>query len=262
MKNNVESGRIGRTFVKRRRKFWLVMAALLTGATAALAGDIAVEVEGGAVWFSKNDTRIPGDTGTKFDMQDLTGSGPDAYVRLHATYAFNEKHALRLTLAPLETEGTGTLTEETTFEDDVFDPDVPTKGTYRFNTYRLTYRWTFHNTDRWRWGVGGAALVRDAEISLEQGDKKQSRDDLGVVPLLHLYGEFLWTEDLSLILDVEGLASSPGRAIDAALKARWEIDSSWYVSAGYRTVEGGSDNDDVYTFAWLHYAVIDVGYRF
>jgi len=34
--------------------------------------------------------RIPGDTGTKFDMLDLTGSGPDAYIRLYATCAFNE----------------------------------------------------------------------------------------------------------------------------------------------------------------------------
>jgi len=27
------------------------------------------------------------------------------------------------------------------------------------------------------------------------------------------------------------------------------------VSAGYRTVEGGADVDEVYNFAWLHYAV-------
>jgi hypothetical protein len=246
----------------RFRSLCFFLAFALNAGAPALAGELNLEVESGAVWLSRNDTRIPGDTGTEFDMLDLTGSGPEPYIRLYGTYAFNDRHALRVTIAPLEIEGTGTLKETTTFKDDVFAPNVPTKGTYKFNTYRLTYRWTFYDTARWRLGVGAAALVRDAEITLEQGSKKQSRDDLGVVPLLHLYGAYRFTDQLSLILDVEGAASSPGRAIDAALKACYEFDSNWYVSAGYRTLEGGSDNDDVYTFAWLHYALAEIGYRF
>jgi len=243
-------------------RLWVYLALAMSVGAPALAGDLNLDVESGAVWFSRNDTRLPGDTGTKFDMLDLTGSGPEPYVRLYATYAFNDRHALRVTIAPLEIEGTGILKEYTTFKDQVFAPNVPTKGTYQFNTYRLTYRWTFYDTDHWRWGVGAAALVRDAEITLEQGSKKQSRDDFGVVPLLHLYGAYRFTDQFSLILDIEGAASSPGRAVDAALKARYEFDSNWYVSAGYRTLEGGSDNDDVYTFAWLHYALAEIGYRF
>ena len=246
----------------RFRSLCFFLAFALNAGPPALAGELNLEVESGAVWLSRNDTRIPGDTGTEFDMLDLTGSGPEPYIRLYGTYAFNDRHALRVTIAPLEIEGPGTLKETTTFKDDVFAPNVPTKGTYKFNTYRLTYRWTFYDTARWRLGVGAAALVRDAEITLEQGSKKQSRDDLGVVPLLHLYGAYRFTDQLSLILDVEGAASSPGRAIDAALKACYEFDSNWYVSAGYRTLEGGSDNDDVYTFAWLHYALAEIGYRF
>lgn len=246
----------------RFRCLWVYLALALSAGAPALAGNLDLEVESGAVWFSRNDIRIPGDTGTTFDMLDLTGSGPEPYVRLYATYAFNDRHALRVTIAPFEIDGTGTLKENTTFEGEVFTSNVPTKGTYKFDTYRLTYRWTFHDSARWRFGVGAAALVRDAEISLEQDNKKQSRDDLGVVPLLHLYGAYNFTDRLSLILDVEGAASSPGRAVDAALKARYEFNSNWYVSAGYRTLEGGSDNDDVYTFAWLHYALAEIGYRF
>jgi hypothetical protein len=30
------------------------------------------------------------------------------------------------------------------------------------------------------------------------------------------------------------------------------------VRAGYRFVEGGADNDEVYTFAWIHYATVGV----
>ena len=230
--------------------------------SSTLAGELDLQVEGGGVWFSKNDVRIPGDDGTKFDMLDLTGNGPDPYIRLYATYDLNDRHALRLTFAPLEVDGTGRLRKDVTFKDDLFTADARTKGTYKFSTYRLTYRWTFLDRERWRWGLGAAALVRDADITLKQGDKRQSKDDLGLVPLLHVYGEYQLNDQVSVILDIEGAWAPMGRAIDAALKAQYDFDSGWYVAAGYRTLEGGADNDDVYTFAWLHYALVTTGRRF
>ena len=245
-----------------RRASLAFVGALLLTAAASYAGSTTLEIEGGGVWFSRNDVRIPGDDGTKFDMLDLTGSGPDAYVRLYATYEFNSRHAVRLTLAPLEVDGTGRFSKDVTFRDEVYAADTPTKGSYKFSNYRLTYRWTFHESERWEWGVGAAAFIRDADITLEQGDKKQSKDDLGFVPLLHLYGAYRLNDQLSLILDAEGAWSPMGRAVDAALKAQYDFDSGWYAAAGYRTLEGGADNDDVYTFAWLHYALAAVGYRF
>ncbi len=226
------------------------------------AGALDLKVESGAVWFSRNDVRIPGDGGTEFDMLDLTGKGPDPFVRVYATWNFNRRHALRLTIAPLEIDGTGTLREEVTFKGDVFAADTPTRGTYTFNTYRLTYRWLFYDQDCWRWGLGAAALVRDADISLEQEGRAQSRDDLGLVPLLHLYGEYRLNGRASVVLDVEGAWSPVGRAVDAALMGQYAFDSGWYMTAGYRTLEGGADNDEVYTFAWLHYVQAAVGCRF
>lgn len=65
------------------------------------AADVQLGVESGAVWFSRNDARIPGDTGTEVDLLDLTGTGPDAVVRLSGVVAFNDRHSLRLTLAPV-----------------------------------------------------------------------------------------------------------------------------------------------------------------
>ncbi len=240
----------------------ILISTLLFINASALAGTFDFQLESGGVWFSKNDVRVPGDGGTKFDLMDLTGDGPDPYFRLYATYKFNDKHALRLTFAPLEVDGTGILSENVLFKDEVFAADTRTKGTYKFSTYRLTYRWTFYDRDRWCWGLGATALIRDAEITLEQGTQKQSRDDLGFVPLLHLYGEYKFTDQVSFILDVEGAWSPAGRAFDTVLKAQYDFDSGWYASAGYRTLEGGADNDDVYTFAWLHFAQVSVGCRF
>lgn len=246
-----------------RHRLFLFSALLLLGSPFAGAGEkITLEAESGAVWFTRNDTRIPGDTGTTFNMMDLTGSGPNAFIRLYATYAFNDRHSLRLTLAPLSVEGTGTLPEAVMFENSRFEAGQPTQGSYTFNTYRLTYRYLFDREGSWTWGAGAALLVRDAEIQLEQGSLRETNDNLGLVPLLHVYGAYQLSERTSLLLDVEGAAAPQGRAIDAALKLNYTWPSGWHTSAGYRTLEGGADNDSVYTFAWLHYALLSVGYTF
>jgi hypothetical protein len=61
---------------------------------------------------------------------------------------------------------------------------------------------------------------------------------------------------------MDALAGGPGRAVDASLKLYADIGERWSVSAGYRTVEGGADVDEVYNFAWFHYAVASLSYRF
>lgn len=219
-------------------------------------------LETGPVWFSRNNVRIPNDTGTRFDMLKLTGDGALPYARLYATYDFNERHALRLNLAPLSIEGNGSLDTSVRFQGGDFAADTPTRGRYQFNTYRLTYRWMFHNSAKWDLGLGAALLVRDAEIALRQGSLQRVDDDLGLVPLLHLYGAYHLSERTSLIADFEGAAAPQGRAIDLSLKVQHELPSGWHVFGGYRILEGGADNDSLYTFAWLHFATIGVGYRF
>lgn len=226
------------------------------------AGKWTLELETGPVWFSRNNVRIPNDSGTRFDMLDLTGNGPTAYARLYATYDFNDRHALRLNIAPLSVDGHGLLDKSVRFQDENFAADTPTRGRYKFNNYRLTYRWMFHRSDKWDLGVGGALLVRDAEIALRQGTLQRTDDDLGVVPLLHAYAAYHLTDSTSVILDFEGAAAPQGRAVDLALKLQHELPSGWHVFGGYRTLEGGADNDSLYTFAWLHFATVGAGFRF
>jgi len=109
---------------------------------------------------------------------------------------------------------------------------------------------------------GGALLVRDAKVELKQGTLKESNTDLCLVPLLHLYGRYFFNERVTATLDVEGAGASQGRAIDAAVKVAYEWPSGWHAAAGYRTLEGGADNNSVYTFAWLHFVLFKIGYAF
>lgn len=150
----------------------------------------------------------------------------------------------------------------TRFADENFAADQTTRGDYKFNNYRLTYRYTFHRSERWDLGAGAALLVRDAKIELTQGDTNALDDDLGVVPVAHFYAAYKANPKTTMILDFEGAVAPQGRAIDAAVKLRHQLDKNWDVSIGYRTLEGGADNDSLYTFAWIHYATLTLGYRF
>ena len=51
-------------------------------------------------------------------------------------------------------------------------------------------------------------------------------------------------------------AARPGRAEDVLLALTWRLRDDLTLKAGYRMVEGGSDVDSVYTFAWIHFAVV------
>jgi len=221
-----------------------------------------VTVEGGPVWFSRNDVAVPGDGGTKFNLLELTGEGPDFAARFIVGRRIGERQYVRLTVAPISTEGSGILSEDVLFRSTVFTPDSPTKAVYEFNTYRLGYRYDWRNDAKWQLGAGVSVLVRDAKIQLSQNGNTETEEDLGVVPLLNFYAQRHLTSTYSLLLDVVGAAAPQGRAIDAALLLRWQGQGDWFASTGVRTIEGGADNDTVYTFAWLTTAVLQIGYRF
>jgi len=241
-------------------KTWSFVCLFLIPCLAS--AETRIHLEAGPVWFSRNDARIPGDTGDRFNLLDLTGEGPDLSIRLTATHEFSPEHALRITLAPLKVEGTGSLSSPTRFEDRVFEAGTPTRCTYQFNTYRIGYRRSFPSQSKWNLGVGGILLIRDAEIRLQQNELDETNDDLGIVPLIGIYADHQTTDRLSLHLDAEGLASPYGRAFDIALQAHWSLNETWDLTGSLRTIEGGADNDNVYTFAWVNFVHLGIAATF
>ena len=243
----------------------LLMPGLSTAQTSAAADrapTFAIELEGGPVWQSYNDVEIPNDgTATRFSLSDLVGSGPWAAARVYVTWNVGERHGLRLLVAPFSLTESAVPGQTLDFAGSTFAPREPVEATYTFNSYRLSYRYRFRTAQRTSAWVGFTAKVRDAEVSLEQEGTIGRKDDLGFVPLLHLAGEWRVAPRWRLGLDADGLAGGPGRAVDAALKLGYDPGGAWMVQAGYRTVEGGADVEEVYSFAWLHYAVASVTWR-
>jgi hypothetical protein len=220
-------------------------------------------LEAGPVWQSRNDVQIPNDeTGTRFSLVDLLGTGPQPAARLYVTWNINERHGIRALLAPLSLTGTGTPETPVDFAGERYEPGTPVDGTYKFNSWRLGYRYRLVARDRLDLFIGLTAKIRDAKVKLQQGDTSSEKTDVGFVPLLHLATDWRFLEGWHLRFDFEGLAGGPGRAFDVALLLAYDLGDRWDIGAGYRTVEGGADVESVYNFAWLHYAVGAVTYRF
>jgi hypothetical protein len=223
----------------------------------------AVEIEVGPAWQSRNDVQIPNTApATRFSLRDLAGSGPWPAGRMYLTWNINERHGLRLLAAPFSITETGSPSSAVTFAGTTYQPGVPTEATYKFNSFRVSYRYRFHHGARWTWWVGFTAKVRDANVELHQGATTSRKTDLGFVPLLHVAGDARLGGRWRLLLDMDALAGGPGRAEDVAIKVGRDLGRSWTIAAGYRTVEGGADVKPVYAFAWLHYAVVSLTRRF
>jgi hypothetical protein len=238
------------------------LAALIPMVAAAQVPRVVVEVEAGPAWQSYNDVEIPNDgSATRFSLYDLAGGGPWAAGRLYITWNLAERHGVRLLVAPFSLTETGVPEQEVRFAGATYSAGLPTRATYTFNSYRLSYRYLARAGERTSAWVGATAKVRDAVVALEQDGAASRKDDLGFVPLLHVTGQWRFARDWALGLDVDALAGGPGRAVDAALKVGYRPGDRWSVHAGYRMVEGGADVDEVYTFAWLHYAVVSVAWR-
>jgi hypothetical protein len=222
-----------------------------------------IELETGPVWQSRNDVQIPNtEDGTRFSLKDLAGKGPWVSGRLYFSWNINRRHGLRALLAPLSYTETGTFDEPVRFVGEEYLPGMPTEATYEFNSWRLSYRYRFHDGDRWTWWVGFTAKIRDAKVELRQGETTSRDTDVGFVPLAHIGADWRFAERWHLLFDLDALAGGPGRAEDLALKLAYDLNDRWTLTGGYRTVEGGADTDDVYNFAWFHAAVVSGVYRF
>ncbi len=216
-----------------------------------------VELEAGPVWQSRNVAEIPNDgSATRFSIVSVVGKGPWPAARGYLTWNIDERHGLRVLLAPLTIRETGTLDRPVVFEGESYLPDEPIDAEYTFNSYRLTYRYHWRETARTSAWVGFTAKVRDATVALEQGAAASRKENVGFVPLLHLAAEWRLSPRWVATADVDALAGGPGRAEDVALKLGYRVNPRLSVHAGYRTVEGGANVEETYNFAWLHYAVV------
>jgi hypothetical protein len=217
-----------------------------------------LDLESGAAFAGYNDIRIPGNGGTDISFTDDLSTDPAAFIRLRGTYRIHDRHNLSLLVAPLRLKAAGTLDSPLIFEGTEFPSGTAVTGRYRFDSYRLTYRWDFHREQNLRIGFGVTAKVRDASVEVAGGGQSSIKENTGLVPLLNFALNWRVRPPLSLDLEGDALAAPQGRAEDVFAGAVYDLHPRLALKAGYRVLEGGADNDEVYNFALVHYAALGV----
>lgn len=221
-----------------------------------------LDLETGAVSTGYNDVRIPGDQGTLFSLKDDLISKTEFFYRIRLNYTIKSRHSLSILYAPLETKSTGSPKNAISFEGAVFPANSEITSTYKFNSYRLTYRYDIVQKPRFEFGLGFTAKIRDAKIALSSPGLATEKTNVGFVPIINF--RLLWKVDdkFGLLLAGDALAAPQGRAEDVLIAATYKLSDSFGIRAGYRILEGGADNDEVYSFALFHYASVGISYTF
>ena len=222
----------------------------------------AIDLETGLVFTGYNDVRIPGDNGTRFSLKDDLIPKTEPFYRIRLNYTIKSRHTLSLLYAPLETKSEGNMANDIMFEGVLFPANSKIVGTYKFNSYRLTYRYDIIKKARIEFGLGFTAKIRDAKIALSSSGLYSEKTNVGFVPIINFRVLWKMDEKFGLLLEGDALAAPQGRAEDILIAATYKLSENISIRAGYRILEGGADNDEVYNFALFHYASVGFSYTF
>lgn len=221
-----------------------------------------IDLESGYVFTGYNNVRIPGDQGTLFSLKTDLKSKAEIFYRLRASYTVKSRHTISLLYAPLEIRSEGRVTNDIFFEGVVFPANVQLDGTYKFNSYRLSYRYDIVNKPGIVFGLGFTAKIRDAKISLDSPGLAAEKANVGFVPIINFRLFCKLDDKFGFLLDGDALAAPQGRAEDVQIAGTYKLSDNFGIRAGYRILEGGADNDEVYNFALFHYASFGISYTF
>jgi hypothetical protein len=249
----------------RKQKLTLSSCLLLLALVAPAVARWSVDVEAGPVFSGYNDVRIPGDTGTLFSLTEDLHARTALGFRARLSKTFGDRHWVSVLVAPLRVESRGTLDREVLFAGMRFPAMADDlEAFYRFDSYRLTYRFGLVRARRFSLDLGLTAKVRDAEISLNYAHVMlpgASKTNTGFVPIVSFRADWSLSQRLGLVLDGDALGVPQGRAEDVTAALRVGFGDRIAARIGYRVLEGGSDVDEVYGFALFHYAVAGITLR-
>jgi hypothetical protein len=229
---------------------------------APLSAGPFIDLETGPVFTGLNDARINGRYGTRLSLPGTFNNEAWYFIRAKAGWTIKDRHTIYVLAAPLKIDYQGNATRFILFRNRIFFPYSPVTATFKFNSWRLTYRYDIVRNEKIQFGIGLTGKIRDAYIRLDSMGFKTTRPDLGFVPLITVRLQWMFVPGFSLLIDADWLVGPQGRAEDILFAFQHHINETVLIKAGYRILEGGADNRSVYTFSLFHYAVIGTAITF
>lgn len=217
-----------------------------------------------AVFGGRNTVQRPNnEEGTKvslnseFDRKNKVTFSP----RIELEYSYNRHHFIA-TAALLNDKFEGSSNRDIWYNGELFDAGEHIDTKYKFNTYRIGYRYRLVEEPKITFELGGTILFRDAYISMQDKEKEAKFSNFGFAPLLSYYLEWKTSQQFSLLSYGDAFAIKIGRAEDIFAGAKYRFTPKVSGIAGYRLLEGGSDGDKVYTMAAFHFISLGIGFDF
>jgi hypothetical protein len=215
-------------------------------------GRMSADLESGYVVPGYNDVRIPGDGGTDLSLSQELKTDPAPFFRIRLGLDVGSRGSISLLYAPLRLNAHGSLDRELKYNGVTFPAGTPLRATYRFDSYRLTYRYDFIEKDKVRFGAGVTGKIRDAGIGVD-GQEFTEKTNTGFVPLINFSFNWQFKPSWELAFEGDALAAPQGRAEDVLSAFRYRFNDNVCGRFGYRLLEGGADNAEVYNFTMVHY---------
>ncbi|HOD20299.1 MAG TPA: hypothetical protein PLF04_03755 [Candidatus Fermentibacter daniensis] len=235
-----------------------ILAGLLLAFPCETTAQWFVDGETGAGWSLYNDVMVPGDTGTEFSLTEDLETDPCLFFRLRFGRT-SGRHSVSVLAAPLWLEANGSCDEDILFDDTVFPAGTPLQADYRFDSYRLTYRYAVVDRENLDIALGATAKLRVASIEVEGGGMSAITKNTGAVPLISFGLDWNASDPLHVILDGDAAVGPAGRAEDVFLGLGWAFDPTARLTLGWRILEGGADVDESRNFTMVDFA--SLGFR-
>lgn len=203
-----------------------------------------------------NTVRIPSNGGTKIDLaKDLDATNTITF-RGRVSYIIKERHVISALVAPLTIRSSGSIGQDVRYSDGFFAANTNINATYKFNSYRLTYRYIFVFKEHLKVGAGLTGKIRDANITLKNESGSADYPDLGFVPLINLYFHWKPADGWGLLLEGDALGTKQGRAEDIFAGITLNVSPNTEIKGGYRLLEGGADVTNNYNFTFINYIAV------
>jgi len=230
--------------------------------TSFVNAQVNIDLESGAVFTGYNDVRISGNGGTLFSLKTDLNAKPNAFFRVRVGYKIRSRHIISLLYAPLIVKSNGLTNKQIDFEGVTFPSNTSLNASYKFNSYRITYRYDIVKRSKFEFALGFTAKIRDAEIAINSDGLSASKKNVGFVPIINFRLNWKINDKIGFLFEGDALAAPQGRAEDVLFAGTYKFSDQFMGRLGYRILEGGADNNEVYNFALFHYASVGVTYAF
>ena len=252
------------------RKLIVICLLILFICVPIIHAQFMADLETGLNLSGYNDVRVPRNTGSLFSLQKDIGSSASLFFRTKFSYTFAKRHTVSVLLAPFTKTYKGELKQNVVFADSTFSKEFETKGKYKFNSWRLSYRWDFINSKKFQIGLGLTGMIRDVKITLTGRDAsgglpgvdvESSKSNTGFLPLINFLFAWKVTPCMDVRIEGDAIVTPHGRAEDICFGWTGCISDKVSMKLGYRFLEGGADKDAAYNYAFFHHIVLGVMFK-